>query len=343
MSGANLVSQQWRLKERPTGRLSKDNFDWVEEPLPDLNDGDVLVRTVYLSLDPTNRIWTSDRDQYMPPVGLGDVMRGGTVGIVEASKNPDIPVGARVTGLWGWQSATVIPGGMGLTVLPDMGDAIPLSASLSVLGLTGMTAYFGLIECGQPKAGETLVVSAAAGAVGSIVGQIGKILGCHVVGIAGSDNKCKWIVDDLGFDGAINYKTEDVRARLKELCPDGVDVYFENVGGEITEAVLDNLNDFSRIALCGMISFYNDENAQPAPRNYDLLLMRRVTMRGFILTDFLDKAMEAIMQLAGWVLEGKLKWADDIIDGLENAPEAVNMLFDGSNKGKLMVRVSPES
>lgn len=270
-------------------------------------------------------------------------MRGGTVGIVEASKNSDIPVGAKVSGLWGWQSATVIPGGAGLNVLPDMGDAIPLSAAMSVLGLTGMTAYFGLIECGQPKAGETIVVSAAAGAVGSIVGQIGKILGCHVVGIAGSDDKCKWIVDELGFDGAINYKTEDVRGRLKTLCPDGVDVYFENVGGAVTEAVLDNLNDFSRIALCGMISFYNDEGAQPAPRNYDLLLMRRVTMRGFILTDFLDKAGEAIMQLAGWVLEGKLKWADDIVDGLENAPEAVNKLFDGTNTGKLMVRVSAEN
>lgn len=342
MSGANLVSKQWRLKVRPEGRLSKDNFDWVEEQLPDLNDGDVMVRTVYLSLDPTNRIWTSARDQYMPPVEIGEVMRGGTLGVVEVSKNDAFPVGARVTGMWGWQSATVVPGGIGLTVLPDLGDAVPFSAGLSVLGLTGLTAYFGLIECGAPKAGETLVVSAAAGAVGSIVGQIGKILGCHVVGIAGSDDKCKWIVDELGFDAAINYKTENVGDRLKALCPNGVDVYFENVGGAITEAVLENLNNFSRIALCGMISAYNDEGANPAPRNYDLLLMRRVTLRGFILTDFLDKFAEGVMTLAGWVLEGKIKWSDDIVDGLENAPEAVNKLFDGANTGKLMVQVSAE-
>lgn len=343
MAGANLTSKQWRLKVRPEGRLSKDNFDWVEEALPDLNDGDVLVRNIYLSLDPTNRIWTSGRDQYMPPVQIGEIMRGGTIGVVEASKNPDLPVGTKVQGLLGWQSAAVVPGGLGLGALPDMGDAIPLSAFMSGIGMTGLTAYFGLLECAPPKTGETVVVSAAAGAVGSIVGQIAKIKGCHVVGIAGSSDKCDWITNELGFDGAINYKTENVGAQLDALCPNGIDVYFENVGGAITEAVLQRMNDFGRIALCGLISSYNDEGASAAPANYEMLLMRRITMRGFIVSDFMDKFAEGAMQLAQWAMEGKLKWAVDIVDGLENAPEAVNKLFDGTNTGKLLVQISPEN
>ncbi|MGB0921035.1 MAG: NADP-dependent oxidoreductase [Alphaproteobacteria bacterium] len=340
---ANLTSQQWRLKERPDGLLTKANFDWVENTLPDLNEGDVLVRTLYLSLDPTNRIWTSDIDQYMPPVELGEVMRGGTLGVVEASRNEAFPVGTKVQGFWGWQSHEVLPGAFGLTPLPDLGGAVPLTAFLSVIGLTGLTAYFGLLDCGNPKEGETVVVSAAAGAVGSIVGQIAKIKGCHVVGIAGSDDKCKWITDELGFDAAINYKTEDVGAQLDATCPNGIDVYFENVGGTITEAVIDRLNNFSRIAMCGLISSYNDEGASAAPSNYAQFLMRRVTLKGFILTDYLDRFEEGAAQLGQWIMEGKLKWAVDVVPGLENAPDALAKLFDGSNTGKLIIQVSDEN
>jgi hypothetical protein len=338
-------SHAWTLKRRPQGRLSRDDFDWRATELSDPQDSQVLVRTVFLSLDPTNRIWASDQDQYMPPVQLGEVMRGGTLGVVEASANPKFERGDVVQGMWGWASHTLADGGAGLTKLPPT-PGVPLDAYMSVLGATGMTAYFGLLDIARPRAGETLVVSAAAGAVGQIVGQIGKIKGCRVVGTAGSDAKCRHLVEDLGFDAAINYKTADLDAELAAACPDGVDIYFENTGGPVTDAVLKRVNLNARIPLCGLIAHYNDgDNSEgvPGPHNFQMLLMKRVLLKGFIIIDYFPRFPEGIAEMAGWLAEGRLKYDTDIVDGLENAPEAVNRLFDGANTGKLLVRCSDEA
>lgn len=341
---AETTSHAWKLARRPDGRMTKDDFDWVEQTLPEPADGQVLVRTIYLSLDPTNRIWASSQDQYMPPVELGEVMRGGTLGVVEASANDGFAPGDIVQGMWGWQSRTLIDGGAGLTKMQTT-PGVPLDAYMSVLGATGMTAYFGLLDIGEPKEGETVVVSAAAGAVGQIVGQIAKIKGCRVVGTAGSDGKCAHLVNDLGFDAAINYKTADLDAELAAACPDGIDVYFENTGGPVTEAVLKLVNLNARIPLCGLIAHYNEgDNTEgvQGPRNYQMLLMKRVKVQGFIIIDYFPRFMEGIMEMAGWLAEGKIKYDTDIVDGLENAVDAVNRLFDGANTGKLLVRVSEE-
>lgn len=332
----------WALKRRPDGRLSRDDFDWVTTELPDPAEGQVLVRTLYLSLDPTNRIWASDQDQYMPPVQLGEVMRGGTLGVVEASGNPGFEPGDVVQGMWGWASHTLADKGAGLTKMPRT-PGVPLDAYMSVLGATGMTAYFGLLDIGKPQAGETLVVSAAAGAVGQIVGQIGKIKGCRVVGTAGSDAKCRHLVEDLGFDAAINYKTADLDAELAAACPDGIDVYFENTGGPVTDAVLKLVNLNARIPLCGLIAHYNEgDNSQgvPGPNNFQMLLMKRVLLQGFIIIDYFPRFPEGIAEMAGWLADGRIKYDTDIVEGLEHAPEAVNRLFDGANTGKLLVQCS---
>lgn len=340
-SGNRPSNRQWVLRKRPVGDIAPDDLELITVPLPDLKEGEVLVRTLYLSLDPTNRIWMSDQKQYMPPVEIGDVMRGGSIGVVEESRFDGLAAGDVVnTGLGGWQDYVVAPGAAVSKLPTELG--IPLPAFMSVLGLTGMTAYFGLLDIADPKEGETLVVSAAAGAVGSIVGQIGKIKGCRVIGIAGSDDKCRWITEELGFDGAINYKTEDVGARLDALCPDGIDIDFENVGGEIMDAVLERMNLFGRVSLCGMIADYNKDGPVPGPYNFKQVLMQRLMVRGFILTDYLPRAAEAVMTLGGWLAEGKLKYKTEIVDGLENAPEAVKRLFTGDHDGKLMVKVSDE-
>jgi len=332
----------WVLKRRPDGRLSRDDFDWQTTELPDPTDGQVLVRTVYLSLDPTNRIWASDQDQYMPPVQLGEVMRGGTLGVVEASANPDYAPGDVVQGMWGWASHTLADNAAGLTKMPHT-PGVPLDSYMSVLGATGMTAYFGLLDIGRPQAGETLVVSAAAGAVGQIVGQIGKVKGCRVVGTAGSDAKCRHLVGNLGFDAAINYKTADLDAELAAACPDGIDVYFENTGGPVTDAVLKRVNLNARIPLCGLIAHYNEgDNSRgvPGPGNFQMLLMKRVLLQGFIILDYFPRFPEGIAEMAGSLSDGKIKYDTDIVEGLEYAPEAVNRLFDGANTGKLLVQCS---
>lgn len=338
------VSHAWVLKRRPQGRISRDDYDWVETRLPEPGADEVLVRTIYLSLDPTNRIWASDMDQYMPPVELGEVMRGGTLGVVEASGHADFSPGDIVQGIWGWQSHYLAQGGVGLTKMPAA-PGVPLDAYMSVLGATGMTAYFGLLDIGKPQPGETVVVSAAAGAVGSIVGQIAKIKGCRAVGIAGSDDKCRHLIDDLGFDAAINYKTADLDASLAEACPDGVDVYFENTGGTITDAVFKRLNLQARVPLCGLISHYNEFDGATGvrgPNNYQQVLMKRVLIKGFIIIDYFPQFPQGIGEMAGWLAEGRIKYRTDIVDGLENAVEAVNRLFDGANTGKLLVRCSAE-
>jgi NADPH-dependent curcumin reductase CurA len=335
------LNRQWRLKQRPVGDIKDGDLELVSSPVPELADGQALVRNIYLSLDPTNRIWMSDVDQYLPPVEIGAVMRGGTIGVVVESKNPDFPVGAIVSpGLSGWQDYDIAIPGMA-RVMPSI-PGVPITAFMSVLGVTGWTAYFGLLDIGQPKPGDTLVVSAAAGAVGSIAGQIGKIKGCRVIGIAGSDDKCAWITRDLAFDGAINYKTQDVGAELDRLCPNGIDINFENVGGRIMDQVLSRMNNFSRMPLCGLISSYNAEKPVPGPYNFAQILMKRITVRGFIVIDYFDRAPQAVQELAGWIMAGKLHYKVHVDQGLENAPRSVKRLFSGDHDGKLLVQISED-
>ena len=331
-------NRQWRLKRRPDGDIKPGDLELAETPKPIPTAGEVLIRNVYLSLDPTNRIWMSDMDQYMPPVEVGDVMRGGTLGVVEQSNNPAFKPGDVVMpGLGGWQDYVVAPFAQKIEKGP-----LPLTAYMSVLGMTGATAYFGLLDIGKPKPGETVVVSAAAGAVGSIVGQIAKLKGARVIGIAGGKAKCDWLTGELGFDAAIDYKSEDVGAALDRLCPNGIDVNFENVGGDIMDAVVSRMNNFGRMPLCGMISTYNDNDRPSGPTDFARVLMHRLTIRGFIITDFLPRAGEAMAELIPWVVSGQLKWKVHVDQGLEGAMESLQRLFTGDHDGKLLIQVSPE-
>lgn len=331
----------WVLKRRPVKAVAAGDLELVNPPVPPVGTDEVLIRNVYLSLDPTNRLWMSDRDQYMPPVEAGAVMRGITIGVVEESNSDRFTRGEFVMPAdGGWQKYVVADARAIGRVRRR--DDVPLTTHLSVLGMTGMTAYFGLIDVCRPQPGETLVVSAAAGAVGSVVGQIAKIKGCRVVGIAGGAEKCRWLVDDLGFDGAIDYTSQDVGAALDRLCPNGIDMSFENVGGTIMDAVFARLNTYGRMALCGMISSYNDEGPLPGPTDFGRILMRRLTVRGFIVIDYLPCAREALESLGSWVAEGRIRWKDHVVDGLEQAPDALGRLFRGDHNGKLIVRVSEE-
>jgi NADPH-dependent curcumin reductase CurA len=330
------TNRQWRLAARPVGLFKESDFKWTEEPVAGLKDGEILVHNQYLSLDPTNRGWAG-QDSYLPAVPIGDVMRGGAIGVVEESRNPNYTTGDHVSGLLGWQEYAVSDGAS-LTKLPNI-PGIPLTAFMGLFGHIGLTAYFGLIDICDPKPGETLVVSAAAGAVGSLVGQIGKIKGCRVVGIAGSDDKCRWITEDLGFDAAINYKKEDVGAALKRECPKGIDIDFENVGGEILDAVLLQMNLGARISLCGLISQYNATEPVPGPYNFIMVLVKRARIQGFIVMDYVNRAQEAVADLSRWFMEGKIKYRVDVVEGLENAASAVNRLFKGENIGKLVVKI----
>ena len=334
----NHINQQWRLASRPVGLIKESDFEWREEALPVPREGELVVRILYLSLDPAIRGWVTDARSYMPPVAIGEVMRGIGLGVVEQSKHAKFKVGDLVQGLLGWQ-AYALSDGMGLVRLPKEG--VPdLTAYLGLLSMVGPTAYFGLLDVGKPEAGETLVVTAAAGAVGSIVGQIGKIKGCRVVGIAGSNEKCRWITETLGFDAAINYKTEDVRGRLKTHCPNGIDVFFDNVGGDILDNVLTQINVKARIVVCGLISQYNAEKPVPGPYHFSTILTQRLRVQGFVFGDYLDRIQEAVTDLGKWLAQGKIKYRVHLVEGLASAPQAINMLFDGSNKGKLIVQVS---
>jgi NADPH-dependent curcumin reductase CurA len=333
------MNHQWVLVARPEGLPKVTDFAWREVPVPVPGPGEVLVRSIYLSLDPAMRGWMS-RDTYVPAVPLEGVMRGGGVGVVEASNHPGLSVGDQVQGMLGWQKYYVCDG-KALLKLPAL--PVPLGARLGLLGHIGFTAYFGLLDIGAPKEGETLVVSAAAGAVGSLVGQIGKIKGCRVVGIAGSDAKCEWLTRDLGFDAAINYRTENVHKKLKEHCPKGIDIYFENVGGSTLETVLNHMNDYSRMPVCGMISGYNQTTPEAGPNNLFQVIVHRIKMQGFIVTDYMPRAVEAVKDLVSWYAAGKLQYRLDVTAGLENAPAAFLKLFDGSNQGKVVVQVSPEN
>jgi len=334
MSDTNHV---WRLRKRPVGELSDDVLSYESEAIPEPAEGECLFRLNYLSLDPTNRIWMSDMDQYMPPVELGAPMRGVVCGTVVKSRSPAYKEGEIVSGLGVWADYQVGAPGM-INPLGDTGP-VPVVDAFGTFAVVGPTAYFGLLDIGDPQPGETVVVSAAAGAVGSIVGQIAKLKGCRAVGLAGSDDKCRWITEELGFDAAINYKTEDVPAALAKACPDGIDVYFDNVGGDILDACLKLMNFKGRIPTCGLISQYNATEPPPGPMNYPMILMQRLKVQGFIVLDYAERYPEAIADLSQWMGEGKIKIRQDVVDGLENALQTLKKLYTGANTGKLMIRV----
>ena len=331
--------RRFLLAERPEGPVDSDTFDLVTEPIPEIGEGEALVKVGWISIDPTNRMWIGEEPTYLPPVGIGEVMRGLGLGEVVASNNENFPVGARVQGLTGWQDYTVISDEMPLMVIPDEVEAEPPTL-LGALGMTGVTAWFGMMEIGEPKEGETVVVSAAAGAVGSVAGQLAKAAGARVVGIAGGPEKCAWIVDVLGFDAAVDYKAPDWREQLAAATPDGIDLDFENVGGEIMEAVFARLNVGARVALCGLISGYNETEPPPGPRSFGNLLVNRVKLQGFIILDYYPRFGEAIGELAALAAEGKLRAEETVVEGFEKLPEALNMLFAGENRGKLVVHTA---
>ena len=332
------MNHQIRLKSRPTGEPTAANFEPADGPVPEPKDGEVLRRTIYLSLDPYMRGRMSDAASYATPVQIGDVMGGHTVSEVVESRNPAFTQGDFVTGYDGWQ-AYGVSSGKDLRKLDP--KAVPISTAIGVLGMPGMTAFVGLMDIGQPKPGETVVVSAASGAVGAVVGQLAKIKGCRAVGIAGSPDKCTYVVDELGFDACVNYKTDDLVPALKAACPAGVDIYFENVGGAVFAAILRVINKGARIPLCGMISEYN-ATGNPAGPNLRSLLVQRATIKGFIVSDHPDRAPAFLQEVAPLVMSGRIKFREDIVDGLDHAPTAFIGLLAGKNFGKLMVRVSPD-
>jgi NADPH-dependent curcumin reductase CurA len=330
-----LVNHQFKLAKRPVGMVQRSDFEYTEAPVAEPGEGEVLVKILYISLDPAMRGWMNEGKSYVPPVGIGEVMRAGAVGRVITSRDPSIAAGDHVVGILGVQEYAVAKGKSLTKVDPKL---VPLPVYLGTLGMPGMTAYFGLLEVGQAKAGETVVVSGAAGAVGQVVGQIAKIKGCHVVGIAGGADKCAYL-RSIGFDAAIDYKHEDVKASLRQHCPKGVDVYFDNVGGEILDIVLTQLAMHARIVICGAISQYN-ETRMKGPSNYMSLLVNRAMMKGMVVFDYASRYGEAAREMAGWMATGQLKTREDIVPGLETFPETLLKLFNGENTGKLVLKVA---
>ncbi len=339
MSGTN---RQWQLGSRPVGMVKESDFDLVEAPRPEPAEGQILIRNLYFAFEPAMRGWLNDEKSYLPPVGIGEVMRASAVGQVVASRNPDFAEGDLVHGMFGWQEyclSDTKPGAMGGVSRVPAG--IEPQWVLGVLGGTGLTAYFGMLEIGQPKEGDVVVVSGAAGATGSIAAQIARIKGAaKVIGIAGGEEKCRWLTEEARLTTAIDYKKEDVRLRLKQECGDAINVYFDNVGGEILDAALVNMALFGRIALCGGISAYNEKELPPGPRHYMQLVIRRCTMQGFLLLDYFARAREAIDDLSGWIASGELAHAEDIQEGFENAPKTFRRLFEGKNLGKQLLKVA---
>lgn len=331
------LPKQILLKTRPTGMPTDENFEIKETEVRQPGQGEVLVRTVYISVDPYLRGRMNDVKSYIPPFQLNEVISSGAIGQVEESHSDLFKKGDLVLGSLGWEEYSVVKD---TAVRKIDANLAPASAYLSVLGMTGLTAYFGLIDIGKPKTGETVVVSGAAGAVGSIVGQIAKLKGCRVVGIAGSPDKVKYLVEELGFDAAINYKTQDVAEALKEACPNGIDVYFENVGGKVTDAVYPLLNNFARIPVCGAISAYNNEAEDIGPRVQSYLIKTSSLMQGFTVGNYSSRFGEGIQALAGWLKEGKLKYEETITEGFDHTIDAFLDLFKGANLGKALVKVS---
>jgi NADPH-dependent curcumin reductase CurA len=333
----NLTNHAFRLAARPMGMLKHSDWNYTEEPVSEPGNGEFLVKVLQISLDPAMRGWVNAVRSYIPPVGIGEVMRALAAGRVIASKHPEFAVGDHVYGPLGVQEYAISNGQAVSKV--DIRLA-PLPKYLSVLGMPGMTAYFGFLDTGAPQPGNTVVVSAASGAVGSVVGQIAKIKGCRAVGIAGGEKKCRYITGELGFDAAIDYKSEDASQALRKACPKGIDVYFDNVGGDILDAVLTQINLGARIVICGAISQYNNTTPVKGPSNYFYLLIKRATMKGMLVTDFANQYPQAAREMAGWMAAGKLKSREDIVEDLQNFPEALLKLFTGENFGKLILKVA---
>jgi hypothetical protein len=333
----DTVNHQCKLAARPVGLPKADVWSYTEEPVREPGEGEVLIKILYISLDPAMRGWINEGRSYIPPVGIGEVMRALAAGRVIASNAPELAVGDHVTGVLGVQEYAVANARAVTKVDTDL---VPLPVYLGTLGMPGMTAYFGLLDIGKPAAGETVVVSGAAGAVGGVVGQIAKLKGCRVVGIAGGPEKCRYVVEELGFDAAIDYKAEDVAAALATHCPEGIDVYFDNVGGAILDAALAHLNRYARVVICGAISQYNATEAMSGPSNYLSLLINHASMTGFVVTDYLDRYLEGAKEMAAWLTAGKIKSREDIAEGLENFPATLLRLFAGENTGKLVLEVA---
>lgn len=331
------MNRQFLLAARPVGLPKDSDFNLVETLVPTPGANQFLVRAHYLSVDPYMRGRMNDVKSYAKPVQIGDVMTGGVVGEVVASNHPDYKVGDFAVGQFGWQEYAISDGGGVRKVNPNLA---PISTSLGVLGMPGLTAYFGLLDICDPKPGETVLVSGAAGAVGTLVGQIAKIKGCHTVGIAGTDDKVGYLVDELGFDAAFNYKTvTDYFAKLRELCPNGIDSYFDNVGGTISDAAIRLLNVHARVSICGQISQYNLEKPEMGPRLLGLLIVTRSKVQGFLVSDYWSRFDEGLREMAGWISEGKLKYQENIVEGFENMPKAFIGMLQGDNTGKQLVRV----
>ena len=333
----STLNHKFELAARPFGLPKRSDWNYQEEPVRDPGEGELVVKILYISLDPAMRGWMNEGKSYIASVAIGEVMRALALGRVISSKNSKFAVGDHVYGVLGVQEYAVTNGN-GLTKVDPA--VAPLPVYLGALGMPGMTAYFGLLEVGQPQAGQTVVVSGAAGAVGTVVGQIAKIKGCHVVGIAGGAEKCNYVVRDLGFDAAIDYKSENVRAAVHQHCPQGVDVYFDNVGGDILDAVLTQIARGARIVICGAISQYCSTTGIKGPSNYLSLLVNRASMKGMVVFDYADRYQQAAIELAGWIAAGTLKSREDIVEGLETFPETLLKLFKGENIGKLMLKVA---
>jgi NADPH-dependent curcumin reductase CurA len=335
------INAQWRLAARPVGLPKPTDWEYVEEPATEPDDGQFQVELEYVSLDPAMRGWMNEARSYVPPVGIGEVMRAGAIGRVTESRHPAYQTGDLVTGMFGVQRYAVSDGG---AVRPVDTSLAPAPVHLGVLGMTGLTAYFGLLDLGRPEPGQTVVVSGAAGAVGSVVGQIARVKGCRTVGIAGGPEKCAWLVEELGFDAAIDYKGGELRAELRRHTPDGIDVYFDNVGGETLDEVLRRIARGARVVICGAISQYNAEQPPRGPANYMQLLVQRASMKGFLVFDFADRYPEAIAQLAEWLRAGELQSREDVVrGGLEQFPDVFLRLFRGENTGKLILQLTESS
>jgi NADPH-dependent curcumin reductase CurA len=333
----DLVNHQFRLAARPVGLPKPGDWQYTEEPVSEPGDGEVLVKVLYLSLDPAMRGWMSDARSYIAPVGIGETMRAGGAGEVLVSNHPDLAPGDLVTGLLGVQEYAVTHGNA-VTKL-DVSPA-QLPTYLGTLGMPGLTAYFGLLDIGRPAEGETVVVSGAAGAVGGVVGQLAKLKGCRVVGIAGGAEKCRYVVEDLGFDAAIDYKAGDIAAGLREHAPKGIDIYFDNVGGEILDHALAGLARHARVIICGAISQYNVTDVVQGPSNYLSLLVNNASMTGFVIFDYAARYAEGLREMEGWFADGKLVSREDIAEGLENFPDTLLRLFSGENTGKLVLKLA---
>ncbi|MFP5304432.1 MAG: NADP-dependent oxidoreductase [Gammaproteobacteria bacterium] len=332
-----MINRKWILKTRPDGLPGREHFELCEEPLPVPGDSQFLVRNLYLSCDPAQRSWLA-RDTYVPKIAIGETMRAGATAQVVASRHPGFSEGELVSGMFGWQDYALTDGSgfVPVTKLPA-GVSVPLA--MSVLGLTGLTAYYGMLEVAEVRAGQQVLVSGAAGATGSIAAQLAKLKGARVVGVAGGADKCRWLVDELGLDAAIDYRHEDLHARIGALFPKGIDVFFDNVGGEVLEEAILRLATGGRVVLCGAIAFYNDLAHTPPLRNWTRLMVNRGRVQGILVTDFAPQFARAAGELARWVADGKLKNRVDIVDGLENAPDAFRRLFTGENVGKQLVKL----